>query len=80
MIMLLNVFAVKTDALSRNEDASPSQPTSDFDDKIYALFVNHDNFHTQLKDEQPKDLLIRDALQHIRDNTKIPKGRLKRVQ
>ena len=49
---------LKAGALSHNEAASPNQPTSDFDNKIYALFVNHENFHTRLKDEQSKDPLI----------------------
>ena len=52
---------LKADALSHNEAASPNEPTSDFDQKIYALFVNHDNFRMQLKDEQATDPLIRDA-------------------
>ena len=52
---------LKADAPSRNEAASPNQPIPDFDHKIYALFVNHDNFRTQLKDEQATDPLIRDA-------------------
>ena len=43
---------VKADALSRNLNASQEHPLSEFDNKIYALYVNCDNFKSQSKEEQ----------------------------
>ena len=71
---------MKADALSRNDAASHHQPESEIEDKIYSLFSTNKNFSTQVLEEQSIDPLIQNALQRIRNNTKLPKGRLKRVQ
>ena len=71
---------MKADALSRNDAASHHQPESEIEDKIYSLFSTNKKFSTQLLEEQSIDPLIQNALQHIRNNTKCPKGGLKRVQ
>ena len=55
---------VKADALSRSKAAPETQPPSEIDDKIYALFSAGKNFHTQLQ--------VHNALQYTRDNTKLP--------
>lgn len=71
---------IKADALSRNKGASEVQPTTDFEQNIYALFGNADSFHVQLREEQAKDPLISEATKYVLSGENIPKGRLKRVQ
>ena len=71
---------MKADALSRNDAASHHQPESEIEDKIYLLFSTNKKFSTQVLEEQSIDPLTQNALQHIRNNTKRPKGSLKRVQ
>ena len=71
---------VKADALSRNTAACHSQPSSEFESNIYAMFTNDDNFLDQLKEEQTKDPYICSAKGAIQSGTKVTVGRLKRVQ
>ena len=45
---------VKAEALSRNTAVCHSQPSSEFENCIYAMFVNNENFLPQLKEEQKR--------------------------
>ena len=71
------VMNTAADTLSRSSSASKSQPTSYFEEKIYALTSN---FTEQLIEEQGKDPVISNAIQCLQSNELITKGRLKRVQ
>ena len=73
-------FNVKADALSRNQAASDTQPLTEFEDNIYALFGSKDGFPVQLKEEQSKDPSISNATRCVMEETKILTGQLKRVQ
>ena len=71
---------VKADALSRNNAADPDQPTSTFEDKIYASFIKSKGFLEQLATEQLRDPVIKNAKLKVGNNESITQGRLKRVQ
>ena len=71
---------VKADALSCNTAACHSQPSSEFENHIYPMFVDNDHFLDQLKEEQTKVPYIRSTKDTIESNTKVTVGRLKRVQ
>ena len=73
-------FNIKADALSRNKAASDIQPSTEFEEHIYALFGSKDGFRVQLREEQSKDPLISDATKCVLNGEKISKGKLKRVQ
>ena len=70
---------IKADALSRNKAAATCQPTSEFEDKIYSLFVDNKSFRVQLKEEQAKDPLIADAMRSVQNGQPILRGKNKRV-
>ena len=70
---------VKADPLSRNKDASRSQPESFLEEKIYAV-VSNDSFLKQIKFEQDEDPVIKGVKRCIAENKEISQGRLKRVQ
>ena len=71
---------VKADTLSRSSAANPDQPEPEFDHKIYASYIQSDNFKQQLATEQLQDPLIQNAMRNIANNQPINNGRLKRVQ
>ena len=71
---------VKADALSRNSGASAVQPSSRFEEKIYAVLDDQHNFRQQLKTEQDADPVISSARDVIANGGRIAAGRLKRVQ
>ena len=53
---------VKADTLSRSSAANPDQPEPEFDHKIYASYIQSDNFKQQLATEQLQDPLIQNAM------------------
>ena len=67
---------IRADALSRNAGASSEQPLSRFEEKIYAVLGNQENFRQQLRDEQDADPVIRSARNIISNGEKIAAGRL----
>ena len=71
---------VKADALSRLTNASSEQPHSHFEEKVYALFIHHKDFPSQLKEEQQKDSTIVKCMKQLSAGTNVLHGRLKRVQ
>ena len=73
---------VRADPLSRNKGASPTQPTENFEEKIYSISISADNqtFKEQLKNEQDNDPVVSIAKTCVREGKRIPQGRLKRVQ
>ena len=71
---------VKADALSRNYTADLNQPDSQFENKIYASFLQNDTFLSQLSNAQSEDPLIRTTKDLIENQSDIVKGRLKRVK
>ena len=71
---------VRADPLSRNKGASATQPSENFEEKIYSIFVNNDTFKEQLKTEQDNDPLIKIVKTCVREGTRVTQGRLKRVQ
>lgn len=74
------MFRVQADSLSRNNAADPAQPTSTFEDKIYASFIKSKGFMEQLATEQLRDPVIKNANLRIGNNESITQGRLNRVQ
>ena len=73
-------FNVIAEALLRNQAASDTQPLTEFEDNIYALFGSKDGFLVQLKEEQSKDPSISNATQCVMEETKVLTGQLKQVQ
>ena len=71
---------VKAGALSRNYTADLNQPDSQFENKIYASFLQNDTFLSQLSNAQSEDPLIRTTKDLIENQSDIVKGRLKRVK
>ena len=71
---------IKADALSRNRAASQVPPESEYEDKIFSMILNKNNFRDQLIKEQQNDPIIKSAAVNIVQNTEITTGRLKRVQ
>ena len=71
---------IKADALSHNTAACHSQPSSKFENHIYAMFVDNDHFLDQLKEEQKKDPYICSTKDAIESNMKVTVGRLKTVR
>jgi len=71
---------VKADALYRNYTADINQPDSQFENKIYASFLQNDNFLSQLLNAQLEDPLIRTTKGLVENQSEIVKGRLKRVK
>lgn len=70
----------KADALSRNHAANQSQPASEFENKIYASFLQNDSFLSQLKAAQLEDPLIKSNSALIASQQRVTQGRLKRIQ
>ena len=70
----------KADALSRSPGSQNHQPESQFEDKIYSLAAENENFPVQLKEEQLKDPVISAAFKCILDRHTIATGRLARIQ
>ena len=71
---------VRADPLSRNKGASATQPTENFEDKIYAIFADDKTFKEQLKAEQDIDPVLSIVKTCVREGKAISQGRLKRVQ
>ena len=71
---------IKADLLSRNKNASSTQPNSLFDDKIYAAFFSDISFKEQLLEEQQSDPVINSVKHAVENKTRILQGRFKRIQ
>ena len=71
---------VKADALSRNYAASQDQPEPEFEDKVYAAFVEDMQFNEQLRSAQSQDPVLSKVTQNISNGEPVAQGRLKRVQ
>ena len=70
---------LKADALSRNKAATPVQPPSEFEDKIYASFASDNSFRFQLLEEQLKDPIISNTIDCIQRSPRISNGKYRRV-
>ena len=70
---------VKADAMSRNTKADDQQPPSQLEEKIY-LVLSNNNLNAQIKEEQLKDPITKNARDCIERGEALAKGRLKRVQ
>ena len=71
---------VKADALSRATGASTEQPASHYEDKIYSVAMNKNNFKQQLLEEQNRCPVIKAAIEKVIEGAQITSGRLKRVR
>lgn len=71
---------VKADFLSRDRYANHNQPTSLFEDKVYATVVENTSFSDQLRQEQSTDLVINRTKHLVAAGEVILQGQFKRVQ
>ena len=70
---------IKADPFSPNRAASPIQPASDFESKIYAVAIENKNFSDQIS-KQCSDSIISMAKHLISNGLEITTERLKRVR
>ena len=71
---------VVPDVLSRVKNDRGDEPADDFDEKIYSMFTDGENFKSQLKQEQDNDPVINDAKQKVENNVEIQVGRLRHIK